>query len=263
MLLTIEISNARITIGGFPETPVQTEPVFTADLFADRNRTPDQYACDLYLLLNLHHIRPEEISASILSSVVPQLTSVLRDAVSKLTDTDPIIVGPGVKTGLHILLEQPTQLGSDSVAAAVGALHLWEPPCVIFNLGTATTVSVLDRNGKFLGGVICAGISSSLEALASRTSMLPHVDLSAPDTVIGRNTISSMQSGAVYGTASMIDGMIERIGEELGEEPNVLITGTLADLIAPNCRKQVHTEPWLLLRGLRWIYEKNRKSVQE
>lgn len=260
MLLTIDISNSHITMGGFSETDhgFGETPNFIARLVTERRRTADQYACELMQILSLHGIDRKAIRHGILSSVVPELTACIADALDQLTGIRPMILGPGVKTGLHVLLDNPGQLGSDLVAEAVAASKRYPMPCVIFDLGTATTVSVLDSQGKFRGGAICAGIGITLESLASRTSLLPHVDLTCPKSVIGRNTIQSMQSGVLYGTAAMIDGMIDRIGEELGSSVTAVAAGELAELVAPICRRPVQAEPDLLLIGLRMIYEKNR-----
>ena len=168
-------------------------------------------------------------------------------------------MGPGVKTGLHILLDNPAQLGSDLVAGAVAAAKLYPVPCAIFDLGTATTISVLDGQGKFRGGIICAGVSMTLDSLSAKTSLLPDVQLACPKKVIGTNTIHSMQSGAVYGTAAMMDGMVDRIEGELGAPVTVVATGSLANVIAPVCRKKVQVCENLLLTGLRIIYEKNNR----
>lgn len=261
MLLTIDIGNTYITLGSFAARGTQFDSKlrFMARMVTERRRTDDQFACDLLQLLTLHRVRPEEITDAIICSVVPDLTSVLQSATKKLTGAVPMILGPGVKTGLPILLDNPAQLGSDLVAGAVAASRLYPVPAVIFDLGTATTVSVLDGEGRFRGGAICAGIHITLDSLASKTALLPHVDLACPKSVIGRNTIHSMQSGAVYGTAALMDGMTARIEEELGQSATVIVTGSLADIVAPVCRREVHVCENLLLTGLRMIYEKNSR----
>jgi type III pantothenate kinase len=190
--------------------------------------------------------------------VVPELTGVLQSAITKMTGTTPLVVGVGVKTGLHIVIDNPSQLGSDLVAGAVAAAKLFPAPCVIFDLGTATTISVLDHQRKFRGGMICAGIGITLDSLARNTSLLPHVSVACPETVIGTNTIHSMQSGTIYGTAAMMDGMIDRIESELNSPVFAVATGELAHVVVPACRKNVTIEEHLLLHGLRMIYEKNR-----
>lgn len=261
MLFTVDISNSHITLGVFREEGggFCPQPAFTARMVTDRQRTGDQYACELMQLLALHRTRPEDIRDAMICSVVPELTGVFQEAVEQLTGVAPLVLGPGVKTGLHIVIDNPAQLGADLVAGAVAAVHLYPMPCAIFDLGTATTISVLDGQGKFRGGMICAGITVTLEALAARTSLLPHVNVECPKTAIGTNTIHSMQSGVVYGTAAMIDGMIDRIEEELGQPITAAATGQLANVVVPACRKPVQVCEHLLLTGLRLIYEKNRK----
>lgn len=260
MLFTVDISNSHITLGGFAaEGGGFSEKLqFMARIVTDRRRTDDQYACELMQLLALHKVSPGEIGDAIICSVVPELTGIFRNAVKKLTGVTPVVLGPGVKTGLHIVIDNPAQLGSDLVAGAVAATHLYPMPCVVFDLGTATTISVLDEQGKFRGGMICAGIGITLDSLASRTSLLPHVNVECPKTLIGTNTIHSMQSGAIYGTAAMMDGMIDRIEAELGQPVNAVATGELARVVVPVCRKPVQICENLLLGGLRLIYEKNR-----
>ncbi|MDD5953335.1 MAG: type III pantothenate kinase [Oscillospiraceae bacterium] len=260
MLLTVDISNTDITLGAFDPNGngFHSRPRFTARIVTDRRRTSDQYACELMQLLALHRTAPEQIHHAMLCSVVPELTGVFQSAVKKLTGVTPLVLGPGVKTGLPIVIDNPAQLGADLVAGAVAARQLYPMPCAIFDLGTATTISVLDGQGKFRGGMICAGIAVTLESLASRTSLLPHVNVECPKTVIGTNTIHSMQSGAVNGTAAMIDGMLDRIAEELGEPVNAVATGGLASIVVPACRRPVTVCEHLMLMGLRMIYEKNR-----
>ena len=262
MLFTVDISNSHITLGVFQKngTGFCDRPSFTARMVTDRQRTGDQYACELMQLLVLHHTAPEEIQDVMICSVVPELTYAFQSAVKQLTGITPLVLGPGVKTGLPIVIDNPAQLGSDLVAGAVAAAHLYPKPCAIFDLGTATTISVLDAQGKFRGGMICAGITVTLESLASRTSLLPHVNVECPKTAIGTNTIHSMQSSVVYGTAAMIDGMIDRIEEELGQSVTAVATGQLSHVVVPACRKPVQICEHLLLPGLRLIYEKNQKQ---
>lgn len=262
MLFTVDISNSYITLGGFAadECGFSETLRFMARIVTDRHRTDDQYACELMQLLTLYKVDPEIVTDAIICSVVPELTDVFRNAVKKLTGITPLVLGPGVKTGLHIVIDNPAQLGSDLVAGAVAATKLYPMPCVIFDLSTATTISVLDRQGKFRGGMICAGIGITLDSLAARTSLLPHVNIECPKTVIGTNTIHSMQSGTVHGTASLIDGMIDRIEAELGESVNTIATGELAQVVVPVCRKPIEICENLLLHGLRFIYEKNKRS---
>ena len=167
------------------------------------------------------------------------------------------MLGPGVKTGLNIKIDNPAQLGADLVAGAVGAIDEYTMPCVIIDMGTASTISVLDRSGAFLGGAIAAGVRLTLKALAENTAQLPSISIEAPSAVIGSNTVECMQSGLVYGTAAMLDGLLDKIEQELGETPTVVATGGMSKEIIPHCRRNIIYNENLLLDGLRIIYEKN------
>ncbi len=253
MLLTIDIGNTNITLGAYDAGVLS----FTARLATETAKTADQYAVELKNLLSLECIGSEEIEDCIISSVVPSVGKSLSSAVSKLCHIVPLMLGPGVKTGLNIKIDNPAQLGADLVAGAVGALDAYTMPCVIIDMGTASTVSVLDRNGTFLGGAIAAGVRLTLKALTENTAQLTSIPIEAPPSVIGRNTVECMQSGLVYGTAAMIDGMLEKIEEELGETPTVVATGGLSKEIIVHCKRNIIYSENLLLDGLRAIYEKN------
>lgn len=253
MLLTIDIGNTNITLGAY-DSGVLT---FTARLATESTKTADQYAVELKNLLSLECIESEEIEDCIISSVVPAVGKSISAAVSKLCHIVPLMLGPGVKTGLNIKIDNPAQLGADLVAGAVGALDAYTMPCVIIDMGTASTVSVLDKNGTFLGGAIAAGVRLTLKALTENTAQLTSIPIEAPPSVIGRNTVECMQSGLVYGTAAMIDGLLEKIEEELGETPTVVATGGLSKEIIAHCKKNIIYSENLLLDGLRAIYEKN------
>ena len=253
MLLTIDIGNTNITLGAYDAGVLS----FTARLATETAKTADQYAVELKNLLSLECIGSEEIEDCIISSVVPSVGKSLSAAVSKLCHIVPLMLGPGVKTGLNIKIDNPAQLGADLVAGAVGALDAYTMPCVIIDMGTASTVSVLDRNGTFLGGAIAAGVRLTLKALTENTAQLTSIPIEAPPSIIGRNTVECMQSGLVYGTAAMIDGMLEKIEEELGETPTVVATGGLSKEIIVHCKRNIIYSENLLLDGLRAIYEKN------
>lgn len=254
MLLTIDIGNTNITLGLFEGEHLRS----TARLSTVDGKTPDQYAVEIRQVLALHGADIALIRDCIISSVVPSVGSAISRAVELLCGTTPLMLGPGVKTGLNIRIDNPAQLGADLAAGAAGALGVYPLPCIIIDMGTATTVSVLDRNGSFLGGSIAAGVRLTLQALASGTAALPLLHPSAPKTVIGSNTIDCMQSGIVYGTAAMLDGLIDRMEEELGETATVVATGGLAKEIIRHCKKEILYNENLLLEGLRTIYEKNR-----
>lgn len=253
MLLAVDIGNTNITLGAYDTGML----AFTARLATETAKTADQYAVELKNLLALNEIESYEIEDCIISSVVPAVAKSISAAVSKLCHIVPLMLGPGVKTGLNIKIDNPAQLGADLVAGAVGALEAYTMPCVIIDMGTASTVSVLDRNGTFLGGVIAAGVRLTLKALTENTAQLTSIPIEAPQSVIGRNTVECMQSGLVYGTAAMLDGLLEQIEEELGEVPTVVATGGLSKEIITHCKKDIIYSENLLLDGLRAIYEKN------
>ncbi len=253
MLLAIDIGNTNITLGAFEDASLS----FTARLATDTVKTADQYAVEIKNLLSLYELDPDDIEDCIIASVVPAVGKSVSGAVSKLCHIVPLILGPGVKTGLNIKIDNPAQLGADLVAGAVGALDAYTTPCVVIDMGTASTVSVLDKNGTFLGGVIAAGVRLTLKALAENTAQLSSIHIEAPKSVIGANTTECMQSGLVFGTASMLDGLLERIIEELGETPTVVATGGLSKEIIAHCKTTIVYDENLLLDGLRVIYEKN------
>ena len=253
MLLAIDIGNTNITLGAFEESTLK----FTARLSTETQKTADQYAVELKNLLSLYNLFEEEIEDCIIASVVPSVGKSIMGAVSKLCHIVPLMLGPGVKTGLNIKIDNPAQLGADLVAGAVGALDVYNTPCVIIDMGTASTISVLDQNGAFLGGVIAAGVRLTLKALAENTAQLSAINIEAPKSVIGANTAECMQSGLVYGTAAMLDGLCDRIETELGEVPTVVATGGLSREIIKYCKTNIIYNENLLLDGLRVIYEKN------
>ena len=254
MLLAIDIGNTNITLGLFAGETLQT----TARLSTDAGKTPDQYAVEMQQVLCLHGAPIADIRGCIISSVVPSVGSAITKAVLLLCGTEPLVLGPGVKTGLNIRIDNPAQLGADLAAGAAGALGRYSLPCIIIDMGTATTVSVLDKNGSFLGGAIAAGVRLTLQALANGTAALPALHPAAPKNVIGSNTVDCMQSGIVYGTAAMLDGLIDRMEAELGETATVVATGGLSREIIAHCKKDIVYDEHLLLTGLRRIYEKNQ-----
>lgn len=212
--------------------------------------------------MGLHRADPAQVDGIIISSVVPEVCAPIQNAFRNICGVQPLLLGPGVKTGLNILIENPAQLGSDLVAGAVAAIAKYPLPCVIFDLGTATTVSFLDERGSFLGGMICAGVNTMLYALTTQTALLPHISLENPPHFIGKNTVQSMQSGLLYGSAAMLDGLAARFATELHEPPTLIATGGLAHLVTQNCIHPFLVDRYLLLDGLRLIYEKNRKSTK-
>ncbi len=254
MLLVIDIGNSNVTIGCYEEDKLS----FTARCSTDINKTGDQYAVDLYNILQLYKCDSDKIQDCIICSVVPTVNNALIHAVKMIIGKAPICVGPGIKTGLNIVIDNPAQLGADLVAGAVGAVDKYPLPCIILDLGTATTIFAVDKKGNFLGGAICAGVNLTLDALSSRTSMLPKISIDAPKSPIGTNTVDSMKSGLIFGTSAMIDGMISRFENTIGEECSVVATGGLSKTIIEHCEKDIVIDETLLLDGLKKIYRLNK-----
>lgn len=254
MLLALDLGNTNLTIGVFDGEALVCE----CRMATDRTRTGDQYAVELLSLLRLYGIAETTIDGAILASVVPGLDKVLCDAVQRATGVYPLLVGPGIKTGMNIRLDNPAQLGADLLVGAVAAVNKYGKPCIIWDLGTATTVSVVDGSGAFCGGAIMPGVGTSLDALVGNASLLPRIHVEAPAQVIGTNTTDSMRSGVVFGTAAMLDGMCDRIEDQLGSAATVVVTGGLGREIAAACRRGTVYDGRLLLDGLRLLYVKNR-----
>ena len=256
MILAIDMGNTNIVIGCVDEEKV----LFEERLATDLSKTELEYVVIFKTVLELYGIEKEKVTGAIISSVVPQLVNIIKSAVYKLIKVDPMVVGPGVKTGLNILMDEPRRVGSDLIVDAVAAINNYGTPVIVIDMGTATTMSVIDRKGNYIGGVIMPGIKVSVDSLVSRTAQLQRISLDAPDKVIGKNTINCMKSGVVYGNASCIDGMIDRLAEEMGESPDdvkVVATGGLARVILPECRHNIIQDDELLLKGLKIIYDKN------
>ena len=253
MLICIDIGNSNITIGTFKGEDLQ----FTARLATDTRRTSDQYAIEISDIISLYNVDLNSITEAAISSVVPTVGSAIEKAIKRLFNITPIVLGPGIKTGLNIKIDNPAQLGADLAAGAVGSLAKYPTPTIIIDMGTASTISVLGKNGEFLGGVIAAGVKLTLDALTSRTAQLPSVSIEAPKKVIGTNTADSMRSGLIIGQSAMIDGLITRIERELGETATVVATGGLAPDVVSECDHEILIDDNLLLDGLRIIHNKN------
>lgn len=255
MILAVDIGNTNITIGIYNNE----ELLLVLRAATDRTRTPDQYAVEFSSMLRIHDADNFQFRGAIVSSVVPELTNVIKDAIYTITGQTALLIGPGVKTGLNIKIDNPAQLGADLVAGAVGALCKYEMPCLVLDMGTANKISVLDSDGTYRGCTISAGIGISLNALSSGTSQLPAISLDAPHSAIGTNTIDSMQSGTVLGAAAMVEGLCARLEEALGEKvKTVVATGGIAGDIIRYCRMDIIHDPYLILDGLRYIFEKNK-----
>ena len=257
MLIALDIGNTHITFGGFEGEKL----VFVASMATDDRQTGEQYACSLRELFSLYGVDAARIDGAVLCSVVPGVTLAVQRALKLLLSCEVLTVSTGTKTGLNIKLDQPKALGSDLVANAVWAMHRGETPCVVVDLGTATTFTVLNQSGVLVGTVIAAGVRISLDALKERAAQLPSVRLEEPaHGVLGRNTVDAMKSGALYGAAAMIDGMVARIGEALGETPRVLISGGPAALLVPHLHIEAVYEPYITLRGLTAIWHRNHQK---
>ena len=256
MILTIDIGNSNIVIGGVEEDKI----LFEARVRTEATKTSDQYCVDLKILLDVYGIAVSDIEGAIIASVVPQVLNSMQTAVKKLTGKTPLVVGPGLKTGLNILLENPGQTGADLVVGCVAALREHKPPMIIIDMGTATTMVVLDKNGALVGGCICPGVKISMDALTDRTALLPGLQLDQPKHAIGRNTIECMRSGIMMGNACMIDGMVERMEEELGYQTTVIATGGIAKFVIPMCRKEIIYDKDLLVKGLAALYRDNKRK---
>lgn len=255
MLLAIDIGNTNIVIGGIEDDKI----LFEARIATERIKTSDQYGAEIKNMLALFNVTPEDIDDCIISSVVPPVFNSVHTGVVKLTGKQPMVVGPGIKTGLNIQMDNPSQVGSDRIVIAVAALAEYEPPLTLLDLGTATTIEVVDKGNIYMGGCIIPGVRISLEALTNRASQLPGIQLDRPKKVIGKNTVDCMRSGVMYGAAAMLDGMIERVEEELGYPTTVVATGGMAQFVCPLCKRDIKLERDLLLKGLNLIYKKNMK----
>ena len=255
MLLAIDIGNTNIVIGCIRDDTI----VFKARIATDRTRTSDQYGVEIKNMVEAYGVRLDEIEDCIISSVVPPVFNSVKTGVIKVIGKQPMVVGPGLKTGLNIHVDVPGQVGSDRIVIAVAALAEYQAPLVLMDLGTATTIEVVEPENVYMGGVIFPGVMVSLDALTSRAAQLPGISLDKPKSVIGRNTVDCMRSGMMYGTAAMIDGVVERIEEELGHPSTLIATGGLAQFITPLCKHKIILEKELLLKGLNIIYKKNKR----
>ena len=254
MVFAIDIGNTNIVIGCFENKKI----IFTERLSTKKTATALEYAISFKNVLELYGIDMKKIEGSIISSVVPEITTIVNNAIAKITNKDSIIVGPGVKTGLSIKVDNPAQLGSDLVVGAVAALAEYPVPLVVIDFGTATTITVINSKKDLLGGMILPGVRLSLKSLSSGTSQLPEIGLEPPKKFIGSNTVDCMKSGILYSTAYGIDGFIENIEKELDEKVTVVATGGLAKAIVPLCKSKIAVDDELLLKGLMDIYNKNK-----
>lgn len=255
MILAVDIGNSNIVLGGIQGDNI----AFEARLRTEPTKTSDEYCIDVKIILDVYGFKREDVEGAIISSVVPQVLNSIKTAIKKLTGKTALVVGPGLKTGLNIRVENPSQTGADLVVGSVAALREHKPPLIVVDMGTATTISVLDDSGALIGGCICPGVKISLDALTERTALLPGLQLDQPRKAIGRNTIDCMRSGIMMGNACMLDGMVQRMEEELGQKATVVITGGIAKFVAPMCRTPMVYDKDLLLKGLAFLYRENVK----
>lgn len=254
MILAIDIGNTNIVVGCIDDQ----KTYFIERLSTVRTKTELEYAVDLKTVLDIYHIKGTDIEGCIISSVVPQITNTAKLAAEKILKKEVMVLGPGVKTGLNILMDHPGQLGADLVADAVAGLNEYPVPFIVIDMGTATTVSVVNSKKQYIGGMILPGVRVSLDALTAHASQLSGISIDAPKHVIGKNTVECMKSGVLYSSAAALDGIIDRVEEELGEKATVIATGGLAKKIVSHCKKDIILDEDLLLKGLLVIYEKNK-----
>ena len=256
MILAVDIGNSNIVVGGMEGRNI----VFEARVRTDATKTSDEYCIDLKNILDIYGVDRGSVEGAIIASVVPQVLNSIKTAVKKLTGKNSLVVGPGLKTGLNIKIENPSQTGADLVVGAVAALREHKPPMIVIDMGTATTMMVLEETGAFIGGSISPGVRISQEALTNGTALLPGLQLDAPRRVIGRNTIDCMRSGIMLAHACMIDGMVERMEAELGYKTTVVATGGIAKFVLPMCRTSILYDKDLLLKGLAALYAENTRD---
>ncbi len=252
MLLTVDVGNTNIVLGVFSGASLIT----SLRLYTNKDKTADQYAAELRELLSLSGTDIREIKKAIISSVVPPLTRALSMAIKRLTGISPRIVTAEGITDIIIDIDTPAALGADLICTAVGAVQKYTLPVIVFDLGTATKITAIDQNRRLMGGSIMPGVAISADALSARAAMLPLVELTAPERLIGRGTVDSMMSGIIYGTASMMDGMFARYKEEMGENLTAVATGGLSAVVVPYCKSGIILDEHLLSDGLCYLAEK-------
>jgi type III pantothenate kinase len=263
VLLTVDVGNTQTVVGLYELGEGSAAGRRPEDGLLDHwristaaDRTSDEFAVVLYGFLALRRLHLSDIDGIAVSSGVPRVTAALRDLAERHLDFEPVVIEPGVRTGVRIDYDNPKEVGADRIANAIAAFDLYGGPTIVADFGTATTCDAVSETGEYMGGAIAPGVEISLDALVGRAAALRAVELRPPRNVLGKSTVESIQSGAVYGFAAQVDGLCDRIIDELGE-CTVVSTGGLADLITPFSRRIQHTEPWLTLHGLRLVHEKN------
>lgn len=252
MLLAVDVGNTNIVLGVLDDEKM----VCSGRLSTHVNETEIEYSMKLKTFLEVNGVK--DIDGAIISSVVPALVRTLLKSVKLVCAVDAVVVGPGIKTGLNIRLDNPAEMGADIVVGDVAVINKYPLPAIVFDFGTATTASVIDKTGAHIGGAIMCGIKTAINSLSSGTAQLPQIDISAPSKIIGRNTVDAMKSGSVIGTAAMLEGLVARFEKELGEKATVVVTGGLGGAIAKATNLDVIVDEDLLIDGLRIIYDKNK-----
>lgn len=253
MILTIDIGNTHIAIGCSDGERL----IFTERISTGLNRTPVEYAILFKSILELYKTDPLKIHGSVIASVVPSETNAVMTALEKITGKHAMVLGPGIKTGLSIIIDNPAQLGANLVAGAVAGIRFYGSPLIIFDMATATTVSVIDKNQNYIGGMILTGVSTAIDALIRKASLLQNVAIEKPKKIIGSNTADCIKSGAIYGTAAAMDGIIDRLEAEIGCKAATIASGPAAENIVPYCSHEIIIDNDLLMKGLVEIYKKN------
>lgn len=256
MILAVDIGNTNIVLGCIEND----ETLFEARMATDLIKTSDQYCAELKTMLSLFDVMPEQIDGSIVSSVVPPVLNSFKTAIRKLTGKSCLVVGPGIRTGLNIRMDNPAEIGSDLIVAAVAAIHEHGAPLLLVDMGTATTITAIDADGVYVGGCICPGLKISMEALTGRTAQLPGISLDEPQRAIGKNTRDAMRSGIMLGAAAMLDGLLDRMEAELGVSVKVVATGGIAKFVIPLCRRELIYDRSLMLKGLNLLYSRNVRT---
>jgi type III pantothenate kinase len=254
MLLTIDVGNTNIVYGLFQESRLRHQ--FRVE--SARGRTADEYAVQLRALLDMHSVDRDRVEAAIIACVVPSLTEPMVELVRRAFGRDAMVVGPGTRTGMAILIENPREVGADRIADAVAGFDRAKGGVIVVDFGTSTNFDCVTPKGEYLGGVLAPGLQISADALFARAAKLPRVEIAKPPRVVGKNTVHAMQSGIVYGYVGLVDGIVERLKAELDYPCAVIATGGLAPLIAPLSRTIVEIDDVLTLVGLRILYERNR-----
>ncbi len=258
MILTVDVGNTNVVLGCVENGEV----ISRSRLATKASDLPNDYALKMRQSFEFDGVDYTKFEGAILSSVVPQVNRAIRAAVRKLTGLECVMVGAGIKTGVNVKIDDPGTLAGDLITGAVGALSIYEPPLIIIDMGTATTMVVVDKDGAYIGGAIIPGVNLSYDALSQGTSLLPSISIEAPKKCIATNTVDSMKSGAVFGTAAMLDGMIDRMEDELGQSATVVATGGLSGSVIKYCRHEIMHEPDLLLKGLAILYQKNARKAR-